>query len=253
MDCISEGSDDILRSRITDMVHLCDKRQQPCFLGFLDLREQAVARLICSRIGVDSFAFSGGYPQAERCIMSVSPAYYDATEADYPIRAVAFCYRPQKSLTHRDVLGTLMSLGIRRDTVGDILCGVGLSVVFMRSDIADYVCEQVDRIGGEGVRVVVDYDGDFPITVAYESIRDTVASPRLDSLVKALVRCSRERAAELIRTGMVSVDHRPVESVSAMVAVNATISVRGHGRYIVRQIGPETKKGRLMLLADKCL
>ncbi len=254
MACISEGSDDILRSRIEDTVFLCDKRQKPCFLGFLDLREQAAARKILTAIvDEDRFAFFGGYAEAERCVLSVSPAFLPAEEYEYPLRTVAFRYRTQKELTHRDVLGTLMSVGIRRDAIGDILCGKGLAVVFLRSDITDYVCEQIDRIGGEGVRVIVDYDGELPITVEYESLHDTIASPRLDSIVKVLARCSREKAAELIRLGLVSIDHRPVESVSVSVATNATISVRGYGRYIIRQIGPETKKGRLLLLVDKRL
>ena len=254
MDCISEGSDDILRARIEDTVYLSDKRGMPCYLGFLDLREQASARLMLPAMAeADSYAFYGGYPEAERCILSVSPVYYAAEEADYPLCAVAFRYRAQKQLTHRDVLGTLMSIGIRRDAVGDILCGEGLSVVFLRNDVSRYVCEQIDRIGGEGVKTIPDYDGELPLSVEYESIRETVASPRLDSIVKALIHCSREKAAELIRVGSVSVDHRPVESVSAIVSENATVSVRGHGRYIIYQIGPETKKGRLTLLAGRRL
>ena len=254
MACISEGSDDILRSRIEDTIYLCDKRQNPCFLGFLNLREQATARTILTTlVEEDRFAFFGGYDEAERCVLSVSPAFFPAEEYEYPLRTVAFRYRVQKELTHRDVLGTLMSVGIRRDAVGDILCGKGLAVVFLRSDITDYVCEQVDRIGGEGVRVIADYDGELPITVEYESLHDTIASPRLDSIVKVLTRCSREKAAELIRLGLVSIDHRPVESVSVTVLANAVISIRGYGRYIIRQIGPETKKGRLLLFADKRL
>ena len=254
MACISDGSDDVLRSRIEDIVYLCDKRQSPCYLGFLDLREQAVARQILTSLNEPfEYAFFGGYDMAERCVLSVFPSYCSSDEANFPLRAIAFRYRTQKELTHRDVLGTLMSVGIRRDSVGDILCGKGLAVVFLRSDITDYVCEQVDRIGGEGVRVLVDYDGELPISVEYQSIHDTVASPRLDSVVKALIRCSREKAAELIRMGLVSVDHRPIESVSATISADSTISVRGYGRYIIRQIGPETKKGRLLLLADKRL
>lgn len=254
MDCISDGSDDVLRARITDLVYLCEKRGNPCYLGFLDLREQAAARLILPAVvDEDGYAFYGGYPEAERCLLSISPAYYSAEASDYPLRAVAFRYRAQKTLTHRDVLGTLMSLGIRRDAVGDILCGEGLSVVFLRSDVSQYVCDQVDRIGGEGVKAISNYDGELPLSVEYESIRETVASPRLDSIVKALIRCSREDAAALIRAGSVSIDHRPIESVSAMVADNATVSVRGHGRYVIYQIGPETKKGRLTLLAGRRL
>lgn len=252
MDCISEGSDDILRSRLEDTIYLCEKRGTPCFLGFLDLREQASARrMLAAMTRADGYAFYGGYPEAERCFLAVYPDYYSAEMCDYPLRSVGFRYRVQKEISHRDVLGTLMSIGIRRDAVGDILCGEGVSVVFLRSDITDYVCEQIDRIGGEGVTVVADYDGDLPISVRYEPIHETIASPRLDSVVKALVHCSREKAAELIRVGAVSIDHRPIESVSAFVAADATISVRGYGRFLIQQIGPETKKGRLALRAGK--
>lgn len=254
MVCISDGSDDVLRSRIEDAIYLSEKRHSPCFLGFLDEREQAAARTMLPHlIGHDRYSFYGGYSEAERCILSVYPAFYDIEEYEYPLRTVAFCYRAQKKLTHRDVLGTLMSVGIRRDAIGDILCGDGISVVFLRNDITDYVCEQVDRIGGEGVRTIADYSGELPICIAYEAIQDTIASPRLDSVIKALIRCSREKAAELIRFGAVSVNHRPIEVVSATVTTEDTVSVRGYGRYIIRQIGPETKKGRLLLFADKRL
>lgn len=254
MDCISEGSANILRSRIEDTVRLCDKRGVPCFLGFLDLREQADAcQILQALVSKEQFAVYGGYSDAERTILAVSPSYYPADESDYPIRTVAFRYRTQKRLTHRDVLGTLMSLGIRRDAVGDILCGDGISVAFLREEIAAYVCEQVDRIGGEGVSVTADYDGELPVCIEYEAIRETVASPRLDSVVKALIHTSRERAAEMIRIGSISLNHQPAESVSKTVSEGDVLSIRGCGRYLIDQIGPITKKGRLALNARRRL
>ena len=150
-------------------------------------------------------------------------------------------------------MGTLLSAGIRRDKIGDILCGEGLSVVFLRKEIADFVCEQIKRVGGEGVTIIRDYTGELPIARDYEHLRETVVSPRLDVIVKTLVRCSREKAAELIRLGSVSMDHLPIDSVSAVVSAPCTVSIRGSGRYLVDQIGPETKKGRLALLARKVL
>lgn len=252
MACTSDDS--LLRSRIEDTVRLCDKRGVPCFLGFLDLREQAFTRHVLDGLSMDVVcSFWGGYPEAESAMLSVSPPYYIAEENDYPLCAVAFRYRTQKVLTHRDVLGTLMSLGIRRDAVGDILCGDGLSVVFVRSEVSPFICEQVDRIGGEGVIVIPEYDGDLPIYVAYEPIRETIASPRIDSVVKALIHCARERAAEMIRFGLVSVNHLPSDSVSKTVTAGDVISIRGYGRYYIDQIGPETKKGRLALHARRRL
>lgn len=254
MACISEGSDNILRSRIEDVVRLCDKRTTPCYLGFLDLREKAAAQtILATLVDEDSYAFYGGYTEAERSLLAVFPAYFPPEDADYPLRAVAFHYRTQRQLTHRDVLGTLMSAGIRRDAIGDILCGDGVSIVFVRNEIADYICEQIDRIGGEGVRITPNYAGDLPIHIEYEPIHETVAAPRLDCIVKALIHCSREKAAELIRIGSVSVNHRPCESVSTTIQEQTTISIRGYGRYVIQQIGPLTKKGRWTLLAGKRL
>ena len=250
MDCISEGSDNILRSRIEDTVRLCEKRGVPCFLGFLDLHEQAVAQQFLNRFRGDfSCSFYGGFADAERAFLSVSPSYYTAEAADYPFTCIAFTYRVQKKISHRDVLGTLMSLGITRDSVGDILCGDGLSVAFVRQEVTQFVCEQVDRVGGEGVSVICPFEGALPISIKYEEIRATVASPRLDGVIKALLHCSREQAAEYISRGLVSVNHCGEESVSKPLNSNDTISIRGYGRYIIDQIGPETKKGRLLLCA----
>lgn len=254
MACTSDASNHILRSRIEDTVRLCDKRGVPCFLGFLDLREQVYAQQLLRSHSADvTVSFFGGYPEAERAILCVSPAYYPEEQSEYPLCAVAFRYRTQMKLTHRDVLGTLMNLGIKRDAVGDILCGEGLSVVFARAEVAPFICEQIQRIGGEGVTAIPYYDGELPIHIEYEHIRESVASPRADSIIKALIRCSREQAADSIRLGLVSINHVPIDSVSKSVDEGDVVSVRGHGRYYIDQIGPETKKGRLTLLARRRL
>lgn len=252
MACTSDGSDALLRSRIEDTVHLCDKRGVPCFLGFFDLREQAVAEDFLVKKNL-SWSFYGGYDQAERRLLALYPDYYVPQPEEFPLRTVGFRYRSVREISHRDVLGTLLSAGIRRDKIGDILCGEGLSVVFLREEIADFVTEQIDRIGGEGVTAISDYAGELPLTREYQLIRDTISSPRLDAVTKTLLRLSREKAAELIRLGMVSVNHRPTESVSFGLKAPCTVSVRGYGRFIIDEIGPETKKGRLIFHARKCL
>jgi len=253
MACISNDSAELFYSRVEDTIRLCEKRSSPCFLGFLDLREQALARRMLLLQSINNWRLFGGYDEAERAVLAVFPDFYDPDSIAYPMSAVAFRYRPVHKLTHRDFLGTLLSLGIRRDKIGDILCGTGLSVVFLREEIVPYVCEQVTCIGGEGVTIIADYTGELPLSREYEEIRETIASPRLDVVIKALIRSSREDAGQLIRVGSVSVDHFPIESVSAPITAPCTISIRGSGRFLVDQIGPETKKGRLLFFARKCI
>lgn len=247
----SHKEEAFLRSRVEDTVRLSEKRHYAAFLGFLDEREQTQAEQQLRRLCVFNYRFYGGYDDAERRMLGV---FTDGDEPDktlFPLRAVAFRYRSDKKLTHRDVLGTLMANGLRRDAVGDILCADGLVVVFLREEICSFVCDEISRIGGESVRFEDDYCGDLPIAHSFEEIRDTVASARLDAVVSALVRCSREQSAQLIRSDAVSVDHTVAHSISHAVDISQKISVRGYGKFIVDELGPETKKGRLRFTARK--
>ncbi len=241
----------MLLSRIEDTVRLCEKRNYPHFIGFLDQAEQAIAQEFLHKQTDVNWLFYGGYQDAERCFLGVFPSYMETDLSLFPLQSVAFHYRKERSLTHRDVLGTLMSQGLRREAVGDILCGDGYAVVCLKADVVPYVSDQVDKIGGEGVRVERDYSGILPESHSYAPLSDTIASARLDAVVKALIRGSREQAASLIRAQQVSVDHRPALSLSATVAEGSVISVRGCGRFVIDQIGPETKKGRLHFAARK--
>lgn len=242
-----------LRSRIEDALLLCERRSTPAFLGFLDESGQQIARRILSHTDTERYYLWGGYDGAERCLLGCFPDYIPADTELFPLEKLAFRYRSDKTLSHRDVLGTLLAQGIKRETVGDILCTDDLVVVFLRDEIVPYIREQIDKIGGVGVKLLEDYDGPLPAVRRYLSLQDTVASPRLDAIVKALIRCSREKAAQMIVAGTVSLDHIVSCDVSVQVAEGSVISVRGVGRFIVDRIGPPTKKGRLILGARKCI
>jgi len=252
MACISDD-EKLLYSRLEDTLYLSNKRGCPCFLGFLDLREQALVLQKLSGLRVGNWQMYGGHEEAERSMLAVFPDFYSADDIIYPFSAVAFRYRSAQILTHRDFLGTILSTGVRRDKVGDILCGEGLTVVFLCEEIVPYICEQIQKVGGEGVVIQQDYCGDLPISRRYIEIQDTVASPRLDAALKALIRVSREEAARMIRSGFVSVDHLPTDNVSYTLSAPCTVSVRGYGRFLVDRFGPETKKGRLQFSARKCI
>ncbi len=245
-------SDAWLRSRIEDTLFLCERRSTPSFLGFLDEAEQQTARRLLSHVDGDRFVFWGGYDEAERCMLGCFPEYMTAETDEFPLVRLTFSYRADRPLTHRDVLGTILAQGVKRETIGDILCSDSVVVVFLRDEIASYVREQITKIGGVGVKVV-ENDAPLPALRHYMPIQDTIASARLDAVVKSLVRCSREKAAQMISLGVVSLDHRVCTDVSAGVCADTVISVRGYGRFIIDQIGPPTKKGRLHLDARKCV
>ena len=236
-----------LRARIADACHLCERRSCPRFVGFLDEHCQAVARAVLRETGQSNAVFFGGYPDAERVMFGVFPDFMEPDVALFPLVAMQFRYRPSATLSHRDFLGTLLANGVKREVIGDIVCSPGSTVVFVAEEVAPYLADNVRKVGGEGVSIVYPYTEPVAVQREFRELTDTVASPRLDCVVKAAARISREEAVRRIEGGFVSLNHMPCESVSATVTEGDVLSIRGCGRFVVAAVGPQTKKGRYVL------
>lgn len=253
MACTSDNTaeDALLKARLSDAADLCDRRSCARFVGFLDERQRLVAEALLRQIPMIRYRFYGGHPEAERTLVGIFPSFLEPDEADFPLTPVGFSYRREAALSHRDFLGALLSCGIKREKIGDILCAEGLAVAFVDADIAPFVAEQVDKVKREGVRCTCPYTGELPAAHTFREMRDTVASPRLDAVVKAAAGFSREEAARRIAAGLVSLNHTPCLSSSATVREGDVLSLRGVGRFRVEAIGPPTRKGRLFLTLQK--
>ncbi len=244
-------ADTLLRARIDDACHLCDVRSCPCFVGFLDEHQQAVARAVLREKGVSDFLFFGGYAEAERTVLGVFPSFLPPDPSVFPVAAVRFRYRTTAELSHRDVLGALLGEGIRREKIGDILCSEGQAVVLVDEELAAFLAQSVAKIGREGVKAEYPYTEEITVVREFKEWQDTVPSPRLDAVLHVALRTSREEAVRRLAAGAVSVNHMPTESPSQVVNEGDILSVRGAGRFRVAQLGPLTKKGRLIVKLEQ--
>lgn len=240
----------ILEARLRDGLIIAQKRPQ--FLGYLDETEQAFARQFLQRQQADTL-FWGGYEEAERKMLGLFPAYLTPSPAHFPIGAVTFSYRAVDAADHRAFLGTFLSKGITRSVIGDILPGTGRCVVFCREKMTEYFIEQVEKVGGIGVTGRAGFDLPLPLKKTYQEISGVVASARIDCLVALLCKISREKAAQLIKGGMVMKNHVLVTRIIEPVAAGDVLSIRKGGRFLVDRVGPETAKGRLRMQCRKCV
>lgn len=247
------GEDNILLARLHDAVLNAGKRQFPAFLGFLNEHEISVAlRYINSGAVTVNYRFFGGCEDSERCFLAVAGKGVDIEDYYFPISAICIRYKKDFKLSHRDFLGSLMGLGIKRETVGDILISDGYAVVFVKSDVEKYILSQLTKIGSVGVDVSLwDGSASLPIDKKMLEVNITVASARLDSVVSAVYPLSRERSAAAIRQGLVFVNDISADSVSRTVKPGDKISVRGNGKFLVSDFFGTTKKGRLKLTVEK--
>ncbi len=240
----------VLISRINDAVRLCDVSASPKFVGFL--RPEEVSEIIneCHLERV-KHSFFGGYKDAERVYFGVFPEWCDKEEAFFPISALTFTYRSSQQLSHRNFLGTFMSLGIARETVGDILIESGRAVAFFSSDITGFVKSQITKISGEGVTITEGFALPLPGMSGFSEFTDTVASARLDCVVASLIGSSRSKAGEFIEQKLVLINSVCCEKTVKTVKSGDTVTIRSKGKFIIDSIDGKTKKDRLILKAKK--
>lgn len=144
-----------------------------------------------------------------------------------------------------------MGLMIKREAIGDILVGEGLSVLFVTEPVAGVVLGELLKVGSCGVSCEQGLPDELPSAHQYRSIGGTVSSLRLDCVVALLTNLSREKASQLIRSGLVSKNAQPMDSISKEVAEGDKLSIRGYGKFLVGSAGTVTKKGRIHLECKK--
>lgn len=244
------GEDRALAARLNDLADSALCRGKVCCSSFLTEHEQAVARQL--RFSSDlQIRLEGGHPDAERRVFLACPRQISQQEIDYPFIALSILLPKGYSVSHRDVLGSLMALGVKRETLGDLLIGEGIVVIFALRPAAALILGELDRIGRVGVRCREGAPPQLPAAYRLERRRAVVSSLRLDCVVSAAANASRSESARLIEQGLVSCNGQACCAVAREVAPGDKISIRGVGKFRIAEVGAPTKKGRLPLAYDQ--
>ncbi len=246
-----KSDDAVLEAKLRDAVRLAQSGARPRFVGFLDERQAVAAQKLMSNISFKNYMLWGGHDDSERVVFGAFPDFLAPDSSSFPITPVTAAFRRCDSLSHRDFLGALLANGIQRETLGDILVGEGRCVLFARSEITEFILTQTEKIGRVGVTLTAGAVEPLPAGGKFEDFSAVVASARLDCIVAAAVGTSREKSSELIRAGLITLNHEVNTSVSASVAEGSKLSIRGKGRFVLDRIGPVTKKGRLSIAGRK--
>lgn len=239
--------DDIFLNKMRDVSRLCDKYRTARFSGFLDGREQELLK----SSGILGTLF-GGYEGAERRMLGVFPDWQETDFLKYPIDLIKFTPKFESNLSHRQYLGTILSLGIERDKIGDILTEPNFSYVFLSSDISEFVKNNVKKVGRCGVLAeFADIKTSIIPKKKFEIISCIVASMRLDAVLSGILSRSRNDAKDLILAGRVSVNHFTTEKTDFPVKAGDLLSIRGFGRAEIFEIGTKTRSDKIHISFKK--
>ena len=241
--------------RVEDWLGRVYTRHQLQLTDFLNPREQFILRTLTQRTADVVCFFDGGYEQAEyqRCLLA--PDYWHPQPEDMDLCFLEITGATQfQPLKHRDYLGALLNLGIKRDKIGDLLVTDDRCQLVTNRQMGTYIRLNLTHV--HRVHVTVEEIDRTCLTLPENTIEEQsviVASTRLDAVLSATFPLSRSKIVPLIQASKCKVNWKVEENPSATVEPGDTLSLRGYGRVYVLALEGETKRGRIRLTIGKPL
>lgn len=248
----TEGEENAVR--LVDLAEQAMRTQKFRLSGFLDPYGAEIADTVATNYDGLTVSFDGGYQGAERQRAVFLHRMFGG-KPDFSIAVIRADWNDAfYRLTHRDVLGALMGLGIEREMIGDILLSSGSAKILTDKNLAAFVLEHLAMIGATVVRCALDtLESIVPREEKTKDIRATVASLRVDSVAAAGFGISRSRAADDIEADKLKVNWQAVKNSAQPVHQGDILSLRGRGRVEIIEVGGQTKKGRIGVLLRRFL
>ncbi len=230
--------------------------------SFLSVDERSLISCIEREYKSDIRTFYfGGFDEAERTMAVFVPTvfgveyigeYFADNPDDCPVCLIKLSKDRFSSLSHRDYLGSLMGLGIKRETVGDIIVGEDCTFIFALKSISRYICENLTKVGRGTVSCEICPLTDFVYDEGEtETVFASVASLRLDSVVSSAFNLSRTNSSLAVKSGLVYINSLQILKNDYVLKEKDKIVLRGRGKVVLEEIIGESKKGRIHINIKK--
>lgn len=238
-------------SSIYEDIELCKNIEMPIYTKeFVTLDIYMNIKNNQGKLGVFVHG-TGVFEDSERKMICFSINAYETL--DYDIHVIKIKNKSKfKELKHKDYLGSIMALGVKRSLFGDLVVKGDACFVPMASSVSQYVQDNLTAIGNCPCsidRVNINSE-DIP-KIEFEEKIIIVTSLRLDNVIPSICNMSRAKGTDLISNGSVLLNYLICNRKDKLIEMKDTITIRGFGKYKVNSIEGETSKGRIKLLIGK--
>lgn len=244
-------NDELLR-RAEDLCRRCEKTASVTHTAFLTPAEQFALEKWAKTAPDCNMLLCGGNDGCERKAAFFLPFYMDESEFDASeyisaLRAKAHFGQP----THRDYMGAVMGLGIKREWLGDIWVSGEDAVIFVMKSVERHIADGLDKVGRWGVKISAAPLSELKAPERrVKHVSFSVKSMRFDAVLAGMFGLSRTAASSHIAEGAASLNYSVCIKNDAVISPGDIISLRGYGKGTVSDTGGVSRKGRLFVEAE---
>lgn len=233
--------EEVFVKKVLDYLDQVQYKQRLILTQFLDPYHQSIVKSVIGHQDEVQVLENGGFIHSESQRMIIAPYFYEIEKEDFEIVVCKIIYAKNfEKLTHRDILGSLMSLGIKRELFGDIVEKDKDFYLAVDRPIYEYLKDHLSMIKRSKVKFV-EWDEEIEVKNDYLVKSFIVSSFRLDKIISSFYKISRQKAAEFIRAGHVKVNHKPVEQINYLCNNKDIISFKKHGRVMFVDCNKQTR------------
>ncbi|MDR7856405.1 YlmH/Sll1252 family protein [Tissierella sp.] len=229
--------------RIIDKIELVLNNHYTETTDFLDPYERLLAKSILNRFPDIKYFEKGGNPESERQIIIICNNYTDNIDLNITVLRIT---GDLENLSHKDFLGAILNLGIKRSKIGDILVHKDYTDIIVKKDISDFILFNLEKVANKKIFITEEpLESLSPVEPSYKELNKTLSSLRLDVYISATYNLSRQESMNIIKSGYVKVNWEPVDKPAKELEAGDTISIKGYGRSILYSIEGLSKKDKI--------
>ena len=251
--------DKILLAQILDKIEFSLKREKLEYTDFLDMYQIALVKSFFKKIEFNNYVLYGGVDNAERNILFIYPEKYniDMVEKNYEkvIKVIQINLGNEEigKYTHRNYLGGVIKIGIKREKVGDIIVSDEGADIIVKDEISKGLKNGLSTLTRfENSKInIIELENLRKQEIKVEELNIIVPSLRLDNFVSDLARTTRSKAVQIINSERVFINGQNETKSSKQIKLGDIITIRGKGRFIVKEFSGTTRSGRTVVKVDK--
>ena len=242
-------------SNVLDKVIRFEKTGRVEWTHFLNLNEYLIVDSILNLLKISYHTYTPCL-YASKKILFFLPDHFELDDDFYShyVACVKVIPNKNQALQHKDYMGSIYHLGIKRENIGDIFIKDGIAYFFCMASIKDFILQNLTHVGKQEVQtqeIMLDQEEIKDLSVSIMEKDYIVPSFRVDAICSSVFGMSRSQVKEKVKKGDLYVNDKVVYETSMVLHIGDQISFHRQGKLIVKEEVRKTKNGSIVLKVGK--